>query len=66
MEATIGINQRIPIEIIEQAIKAVLDDCYDNDYATELVRMEFNGENRIKKAVQIINRLTKTNILMPF
>lgn len=66
MEATIGINQRIPIEIIEQAIKAVLDDCYDNDYATELVRMEFNGENRIKKAVQIVNRLTKTNILMPF
>ncbi len=66
MEATIGINQRIPIEAIELAVKAVLDGSYDNDYAAELVRMEYSGENRIKKAVNIINRLTKNNALMPF
>lgn len=66
MEATIGINQRIPIEAIELAIKAVLNDSYDNDFATELARMEYSGENRIKKAVNIINRLTKNNALMPF
>ena len=66
MEATIGINQRIPIEAIELAIKAVLNGSYDNDYAAELARMEYSGENRIKKAVNIINRLTKNNTLMPF
>jgi len=66
MEATIGINQRIPIEAIELAVKAVLDGSYDNDYAAELVRMEYSGGNRIKKAVNIINRLTKNNALMPF
>ena len=66
MEATIGINQRIPIEAIELAIKAVLNGSYDNDYAAELARMEYNGENRIKKTVNIINRLTKNNTLMPF
>ena len=31
MEATIGINQRIPIEAIELAIKAVLNGSYDNE-----------------------------------
>lgn len=66
MEATIGINQRIPIEAIELAIKAVLNGNYDNDYAAELARMEYSGENRIKKAVNIITRLTKNNALMPF
>ena len=66
MEAKIGINQRIPIEAIELAVKAVLEDRYDNEYAAELARMEYSGENRIKKAVNIINRLTKNNILMPF
>ena len=66
MEATIGINQRIPIEAIELAVKAVLDGSYDNDYAAELVRMEYSGGNRIKKAVNIINRLTKNNALMSF
>ena len=66
MEATIGINQRIPIEAIERAIKAVLNNSYDNDYAAELARMEYSGGNRIKKAVNIIHRLTKNNALMPF
>ena len=66
METKIGINQRIPVEMIELAIKAILDGTYSNDYAAELARMEYNGENRIKKAVNIINRLTKNNPLMPY
>ena len=51
--------------ITKLAIKAVLNDSYDNDYAAELTRMEYSGENKIKKAVNIINRLTKNNALMP-
>jgi hypothetical protein len=66
METTIGINQRIPIEIIELALKAVLDERYDDEYAAELARMEFSGENRIKKTVKVINRIVKTNVLIPY
>lgn len=66
MEATIGINQRIPIEMIEQALKAVLDNRYDDYYGAELARMEYNGENRIKKTVNVINRITKNNVLIPY
>ncbi len=66
METTIGINQRIPIEIIELALKAILDERYDDEYAAELARMEFSGENRIKKTVKVINRIVKTNVLMPY
>ena len=66
METTIGINQRIPIDIIEQALKAMLDDRYSDDYAAELARLEYSGENRIKKSVKVINRIVKTNVLMPY
>lgn len=66
METTIGINQRISMEMIELAIKAVLEGRYDDEYGAELARMEYNGENRIKKAVKIINRIVKTNVLIPY
>ena len=64
MEATIGINQRIPIEAIELAIKAVLNGSYDNDYAAELARMEYSGENRIKKALVPWHRVCVQQRLM--
>lgn len=66
MEAIIGINQRIPMQSLELALKAVLDGQYDDNYATELARMEYKGENRIKKTVIILNRLTRLNPLMPY
>lgn len=66
MEAVIGINQRIPIPTLELALKAVLEGRYDDSYATELARMDYNGENRIKKAKVIINKVTKLNPLMPY
>ena len=66
METPIGINQRIPMQTLELALKAVLEDQYTNDYALELGRYDYQGENRIKKAAKVLNRLTKTNALMPF
>lgn len=66
MEATIGINQRIPMQSLELALKAVLDGQYDDTYATELARMEYKGDNRIKKTVIIFNKLTRLNPLMPY
>ena len=66
MEATIGINQRIPMQSLELALKAVLDGQYDETYATELARMEYKGDNRIKKTFIIFNKLTRLNPLMPY
>ena len=66
MEAKIGINQRIPMNSLEIALKAVLDGQYDDAYAAELARMDYRGENRIKKSVVILNKLTRLNPLMPY
>lgn len=63
MENQIGINQRIPMDILESAIKANLNGTYTRDYAQELARTEYDGENRIKKTAGIINRLTLNNNL---
>ena len=38
------------MQTLELALKAVLEDQYTNDYALELARYDYQGENRIKKA----------------
>ena len=58
MEATIGINQRIPIEAIELAIKAVMNGSYDNDWRKRsipthsewLYPLTFDAGNGLKEA----------------
>lgn len=62
----IGINQRIPISILELALTATLEDNASANYFAELASTEYNGANRIKKAVSVINRLTVRNPLLPF
>ena len=52
---TIGINQRIPIHILELALCAALQDDASPEYFSELAATEYKGENRIKKAVSVIN-----------
>lgn len=66
MEVEIGINQRIPISILEMAIVATLNEECSPEYFAELARTEYEGENRIKKAVSVINRLTVRNPLLPY
>ena len=58
---TIGINQRIPIHILELALCAALQDEASPEYFSELAATEYKGENRIKKAVSVINKLTIRN-----
>ncbi len=62
----IGINQRIPISILELALTATLEDRASADYFASLASSEYNGQNRIHKAVTVINRLTVRNKLLPF
>ena len=63
---TIGINQRIPIHILELALCAALQDDASPEYFSELAATEYNGENRIKKAVSVINKLTIRNPLFGY
>lgn len=62
----IGINQRIPIGLLEMSLQAVLEGTGTPEYFYELAATEYHGENRIKKATYVMNRLTHRNPLMPF
>jgi hypothetical protein len=53
MKSDIGINQRIPISILEMALLATLDSQASSDYFVELAQTEYEGENRIKKALSV-------------
>lgn len=63
---TIGINQRIPIHMLELALCAALQDDASAEYFSELAATEYNGDNRIKKAVSVMNRLTIRNPLFGY
>tara|TARA_B100000963_G_C22637007_1_gene678160 strand:- start:3269 stop:3895 length:627 start_codon:yes stop_codon:yes gene_type:complete len=63
---SIDINQRIPLETLHAALEAYLNDDYSNEYIVEQLRLEYSGENRLKKALRIVNRIILKNPLMPF
>ena len=62
----IGINQRIPMNMLELALRASIEGEATTDYFRELAAMEYNGQNRIGKTVVVLNRLTKRNPLLPY
>ena len=66
MTSDIGINQRIPVSILEMALVAALDEQATGEYFVELASTEYEGQNRIKKAMNVMNRLTVRNPLLPF
>lgn len=66
MEKHVLISQRIPVSVMEQAIRAILDGTYSYEWALEMARAEYQGENRQKKAATFIGRLTERNPLMSY
>lgn len=66
MEKTVGINQRIGVNVMEMAIKAALDGIFTPEYAADLAAGEYRGANRINKARSIIGKLTQRNPLYPY
>ena len=66
MNKTVGINQRISVQIIEMALKAALDGFFRPEYAADLAAGEYEGANRINKARSIIGKLSQRNPLFPF
>ena len=61
MSKYVDINQRIPLYILKIALQSYLDDTYTNDYIMEQLRMEYDGENRLKKSLRIVNKIIKRN-----
>ena len=66
MEKVIGINQRISVNLIEKGLRAVFDGVYNKDFARSLAEIEFQGENRLKKAVNELGKVVEKNKLLPF
>lgn len=48
----IGINQRIPLDLLNEALSMFLNDRWDENILTESLKTEYTGENRIKKAIK--------------
>ena len=61
MSNYVDINQRIPLDILKVALQSYLDGTYTNDYIMEQLRMEYDGENRLKKSLRIVNKIIKRN-----
>ena len=61
MHKTIDINQRIPLDVLHVALESYLSGTYSNDYIIEQLRLEYSGENRIKKSLRIVNNIVPNN-----
>lgn len=60
---SIDINQRIPIETLAAALESYLNDSYSNEYIIEQLRLDFSGENRLKKALRVVNKIIPQSLL---
>ncbi len=66
MGKIIGINQRISVTLIEKGLNAVFDEVYSKEFARSLAEYEFQGENRLKKAVNELSKVVEKNTIIPF
>ena len=57
VKKSIGISKRIPLDVIEAGLVALINDNYSNDYILEQLRIEISGENRIKKCLGYVNKI---------
>lgn len=63
---SIDINQRIPLDTVYAALESHLNGSYSNEYILEQLRLEFEVENRLKKALRIVNKIIAENPLINF
>lgn len=60
------INQRLPLHVLEVALVTYLNEAYSKDYILEQLGVEYQGENRIKKASELVNKVITLNPLNSF
>ncbi len=63
---SIDINQRIPLDTLHAALDSYLNGTYSEDYILEQLRLEFKGENRLKKSLRIVSKIILRNPLIQF
>jgi len=63
---SIDINQRIPLDVLYVALDSLLNDSYNEAYILEQLKLEFKGENRIKKSLRIVNKVILKSPLIRF
>ena len=63
---SIDINQRIPLDTLYAGLEAYLNDDYSNEYIIEQLKLEFQGENRLKKALRIVNKIIIKSPIIDF
>ena len=63
---SIDINQRIPLDTLYAGLEAYLNDDYSNEYILEQLKLEFEGENRLKKALRIVNKIIVKSPIIDF
>ena len=62
----IDINQRIPLDVLYAALDSHINGTYSEDYILQQLRLEFKGENRLKKSLRIVSKIILRNPLAEF
>jgi|GEM_PF-460498 hypothetical protein len=62
---SLGIQQRIPLDVLCEALKMELSDGFDEVLLGELLKTEYNGENRIRKSIYQIHSAVCSTALTP-
>lgn len=63
---SIDINQRIPLDTLYAALESHLNGSYSENYIMEQLKLEFKGENRLKKSLRIVDKIIIRNPLNAF
>ena len=62
-EKSLGLHQRIPMDILLEALRAELNDEQDLERLSQLINTEYAGENRQKKGFKQVKTTLAGNPL---
>lgn len=62
----IGITLKIPLNILESGITSFLNNNYSREYMSELLSLEFEGANRVRKTLIMVHKIIANNPLKEF
>jgi hypothetical protein len=65
-EKSLGLHQRIPMDILLEALRAELNDEQDMERLSQLINTEYAGENRQKKGFRQVKTTLAGNPLVTF
>ncbi len=65
-EKSLGLHQRIPMDILLEALRAELNDEQDLERLSQLINTEYAGENRQKKGFRQVKTTLAGNPLVSF